>query len=171
MRKWRFITLLFTALSMGMAFCHTLEMPVKMGYDGSLWTTVNQSLYRLFGTVGAFVEVGAIILAAVLSFLVRKRRPAFQLTLTGTVFLALALLVWFVFTAPMNAEISRWTVGSLPTDWTRVRNQWEYSHATRFVLQLIGFSALLLSVLLETPNNHLRDRSGFRQAELEATRH
>ncbi|NEQ19662.1 MAG: hypothetical protein F6K28_08930 [Microcoleus sp. SIO2G3] len=67
-------------------------------------------------------------------------------------------MVWFAFTAPMNAEFVQWTSDSISADWTRVRAQWEYSHATRFVLQLIGFSALLISILVEILTNRFRAR-------------
>ncbi|MBW4534359.1 MAG: DUF1772 domain-containing protein [Pleurocapsa minor HA4230-MV1] len=155
-RTWRFITIILAALSMGMAFCHTLELPAKMNYPASLYLTIQQSLYRQFGSFpGIFSEVGAIVCAIALTFLVRQRRLAFKWTLAGATFLALALVVWFSFVAPMNAEFAQWTVDSIPADWTQGRNQWGYSHATRFVLQLIGFSALLFSVLVETSKNRL----------------
>jgi hypothetical protein len=32
-----------------------------------------------------------------------------------------------------------------------LRDRWEYGHAAGFVLQLFGFSALVISVLVETP--------------------
>lgn len=35
---------------------------------------------------------------------------------------------------------------------------WEYAHAANFVLSLIGFSALLISVLVETSPHRPRDR-------------
>jgi Domain of unknown function (DUF1772) len=158
LKTWRFITITLAALSMGMAFCHTLELPAKMNYPASLYLTIQHSLYREFGSFpGIFSEVGAIVCAIALTFLVRKRRPAFNWTIIGVNFLALALVVWFSFVAPMNAEFARWTVDSIPADWTRVRNQWEYSHATRFVLQLVGFSALLISILVETSKNRSRE--------------
>ncbi|MBD2307744.1 DUF1772 domain-containing protein [Chroococcidiopsis sp. FACHB-1243] len=151
LRIIRFVTLILAALSMGMAFCHVLELPAKMNYPASLYLTIQQSLYRQFGSFpGIFSEVGSIVAAIVLTFSVRKRRPAFQWTSIGTIFLAAALVVWFAFVAPMNAEFAQWTVDSIPADWTQVRNQWEYSHATRFVLQLLGLGALLISVLSET---------------------
>lgn len=152
LNTWRFLTLILAALDMGMAYCHTLELPAKMDYDAALWTTINQSLYREFGSFfGIFSEVGAVVAAILLSFFLRKRKPAFYWSLVGTVFFALALVVWFAFVAPMNAEFSQWTLDSIPVDWMGVRNQWEYSHATRFVLQLIGFSVLLISVFVDTP--------------------
>jgi hypothetical protein len=61
----------------------------------------------------------------------------------------------------MNREIFQWTPQSVPADWTQVRNQWEYSHATRFVLQLIGLGALLISVLVETSTEHFHNRDRF----------
>jgi len=68
---------------MGMALCHLLEMPAKIAYDGALWLTLLQTLYRTFGTIGAFIEVGAVVTAVVLVFLVRRRWPAFGSTLGG----------------------------------------------------------------------------------------
>ena len=34
----------------------------------------------------------------------------------------------------------------IPQDWAEWRRQWEYSHATRFVLHLAGFAVLLFPV-------------------------
>ena len=35
----------------------------------------------------------------------------------------------------------------------RLRNQWEYGHAAGFIAQLVGLCTLVLSVLVETPQN------------------
>jgi len=79
---------------------------------------------------------------------VRAHWPAFYLALAGTICLALAFfVVWLGFTNPVNAETAKWTASSIPPDWSRWRSQWEYSHAARFVLHLIGFSALLISLI------------------------
>lgn len=54
LKIWRFLTLLFAALSMGMAFGgHLLQLPPRMSYDAALWRNT-QSMYQLFGPpVGA----------------------------------------------------------------------------------------------------------------------
>jgi hypothetical protein len=152
-RTWRFMTIILTALTMGMAFCHLLQMPPRMRLDGALWLASN-ALYQLFGTVGAVIDIGAWILAVVLTILVRQRRPAFQWTLFGTVCLIVAHVAWWGFIAPVNAELAIWTPESIPADWTRLRAQWEYTHAARAVLQILGLSAFVLSVLAETPTDH-----------------
>jgi hypothetical protein len=117
-------------------------------------------LYWMFGTVGAVTEVVAILAAGVLSFLVRKRRPAFRWTVAGTILLATALAVWFARVAPMNTHMAQWTPGAPPPDWMQVRAQWEYGHVMHFALQLLGLSLLMFSVLLETPS--VSDQPGDR---------
>jgi hypothetical protein len=86
LRTWRFMTLILAALTMGTAYAHTLELPAKLNYDATFWTTINQSLYWGFGHIGGLIEGTTVFLAApILTVLVRKRQPAFQWTLLGTI--------------------------------------------------------------------------------------
>lgn len=158
LRTWRFLTIILVSLSMAMAFCHLLQLPPRMSYDGAQWVAT-QSLYQLFGTVGAVIEVSALLMAGVLSLAVYRRRPAFQCTMFGTVCLLVAHAAWWMFVAPVNAEISTWTPDTIPADWTWWRSQWEYTHAARAILEILGLSALVLSVLVETPARRLRDQA------------
>ena len=77
LRVWRFITLLLAALALTMASAHVLELPQKMRYDAPMYSAVNTTLYRYFAIIGGVYQVGAIVSAAVLVFLVRKRWPSF----------------------------------------------------------------------------------------------
>jgi Domain of unknown function (DUF1772) len=160
-KTWRFLTITLTALLMGMSFAHTLELPAKMQYDGQLYAKLQKTLYVAWGppSVGGILEPGAIFATAVLAYLVRKRRPAFPLTLGAVLCLLLAFpVVFFLFVEPANVEFRRAALAALPPDWTRWREQWEYGHAIRFGLHLAALSALLLSVLLETPGERPGDR-------------
>ena len=150
-KSWRTITIMLAALSMGMAFCHLLEMPAKMTYDGALWLTLLQTLYGAFGTIGAFIEVGAVVTVVALAFLVHRRRPAFAWTLLGAFCLVAAHAAWWVWVAPVNAILAPLTPDTLPADWMALRDQWEYTHAARAVLQMIALGALVFSILVETP--------------------
>jgi hypothetical protein len=150
-KTWRFITIVFASLSMGLAFCHLMEMPAKLRYDGGLWLTLLQTLYGTFGTIGAVLEVGAVLAAVVLVFLVVRRRPSFGWTLAAAACLAVAHAAWWIWVAPVNAALVPLTPDTLPANWTELRNQWEFTHAARAILQILGVSALVLSVLVETP--------------------
>jgi len=137
---------------MGLLFCHTMEMPAKMRFEGSLYVTIQNSLYRLFGPpLGASIEVGALITTLVLAFLVRRRRTSFYWTAAGALCLAVALAVYFAFTEPVNVVIEQASPTAIPVDLMELRRQWEYSHAARFGLYLVGFISLGNSILLETP--------------------
>ncbi len=70
---WRFITFILAALSLTMTSVHVLELPQKMEYNAQMYSAVNTTLYRYFAIVGGFYEVGSILAAIVLVFLVRKR--------------------------------------------------------------------------------------------------
>lgn len=48
----------------------------------------------------------------------------------------------------MNREFATWTPEAVPADWTRLRDQWEFTHTARAALFLLGFCALLGSVFL-----------------------
>lgn len=147
-RIWRFITIILVALFMGLEFAHTLELPAKMQYDGAFYVTIQNSLYRYFGAPGpgAFITVGAVIFAIALTVLVRKHRSTFWWTLAGTVCLLIAFpLIYFWRIEPVNVIIEQANAQTIPTNWEQLRNQWEYAHATNFVLTLAGLSALLFS--------------------------
>lgn len=147
---WHFITIILTALLMGSSFCHVLEMPAKLKIGGPLWMTLQQTLYRAFATVGGFIEIAAILATIVLTFLVRENPQTFYLTLIAAISLIVAFfVVWIFFTNAVNVQVFKWTADTIPADWTRWRTRWEYSHAIRFVLHLVGFTALVLSVFLE----------------------
>jgi uncharacterized membrane protein len=153
-RTWRFVTLLFVALTLSMSFCHLLEMPVKMTLGWEDYATV-QGIYTNFGGVGAFLETGAVLLAITLCCLVRRRRPGFVWTLAGALCLALGLVIWFAWVAPVNVVWAAARGANPPEDWTRLRSQWEYTHAARAILHLIALAVLQLSVILETPPRSL----------------
>lgn len=160
LRIWRFITLVLVALYMGLEFSHTLELPSKIEYDGPLYVTVQNTLYAYFGMPGpgAWITIGAFITTILLVFLVRKRRPAFQWTLASAILLAVAFpLVYFSLIELVNLVFEQATPRSLPENWIQLRNQWEYAHATNFILTLISFSTLLTSILVETSVKPVRD--------------
>ncbi|MGE3539358.1 MAG: DUF1772 domain-containing protein [Candidatus Tectimicrobiota bacterium] len=155
LRAWRFLTLLLAALALTMESAHVLELPQKMHYEAQMYAAVNTTLYRYFALVGGVYQIGSIVAAAVLTLLVRRHRPAWGWTLTGALCLGLAFSLWLAVVAPVNNEVAavlQSTPAAVPEVWMQRRQQWEYGHAAGFVIQLIGFAALLLSVIVETPH-------------------
>jgi hypothetical protein len=151
-RTWRLAAILLTALSMGAALAHLLELPAKLQLDGPMWLTLLHTLYPpAFGAFGATFEVGAVVAVVGLAFLVRHRHPAFGWTLVAALCLVAMHAAFWIWVAPVNAALGPLSPDALPTDWAQLRNQWEYTHAARAVLQTLALAALAYSVIVETP--------------------
>ena len=162
--------MLFTALSLAPALAHLLEMPAKLGYDGPLWFRLQQSLYGPgFGTVGAFCEVAAVVTTVVLAILVRNRDHAFGWTALAASCMVAAHASFWIWIAPVNTVIASIPPEALPTNWTDLRTQWEYTHAVRAILEIAALAALAFSVLVETPFE-LRPTSERTRADARAAR-
>lgn len=78
LRVLRFVALVLCALTMALTFCHLMEMPARMGWGSDLWvgTTVRGGQFMMFGTVGAALEVGAVLATLVLAWRLRHERSA-----------------------------------------------------------------------------------------------
>jgi hypothetical protein len=151
---WRFLTLVLTALALTMTSAHVLELPAKMRYDPALYTTVNGTLYRNFALIGGAYTVLSLVAAGVLVVLVRGRGAAVLWTAVAAACLFLAFVSWLTLVEPVNRAVAsayRTAPASLPALWVTLRPRWEYGHAVGFVIQLIGFCALVVSTLIETP--------------------
>jgi hypothetical protein len=152
----RLITLLLAALALTMESAHVLELPQKMQYDPQMYTAVNGSLYKYFAVVGGAYQVGSIVASILLALAARHRRPAFGWTVSGAALLLSAFLVWLTVVEPVNRQVAaalQADPNMLPGLWTTLRDRWEYGHAAGFVMQLLGFAALVMSIVIETPRS------------------
>jgi hypothetical protein len=145
---FRFLALVLTALILGGAFCHVLELPVKMTLDPADYIVVQQ-IYGGFGPVGAVLEPGAIAASIVLAFL-RRRRRGFGAAVIGVLFLLAALASWAVVVNPVNAHWAAAGPHSVPPDFESLRARWEYGHALHAALLFAAFVSVVVSVLAAT---------------------
>jgi hypothetical protein len=163
MNTWSFITLMLAALAIAAPFAHVLEMPVRRAYDPALYVTITHTLYMYFGIVGGAIEVGATLAAVVWAMLVAASRTASSAArrwaLAGAACPILAHALFWLLVAPVNAEFAVWTPEEVPPDWTRLRDQWEFTHAVRAALFFLGFCALLASVFAARAARAVPDES------------
>jgi hypothetical protein len=149
-----FFTLLFAALDTGLAFAHALEMIPKMSYEPSVYLLLHRTLYWGFGTIGGVVDVAIVPLTIVLAFRLRRDPVASRPALVAALCYLLAFVLWLALVSPANTEMRAWSLNNPPEYWTTIRDRWEYTHLTRFVIQVAGLSALVLAVI---PRRSSRD--------------
>jgi hypothetical protein len=152
----RFVAIMLAALTLGLGFCHLMQLPSRMGWDQYLWvgSTVQGGLYAMFGSIGAVIFVATVIALGLLAYFTREHgRPGFGLALVAALLLALALVLWWVLIYPVNVELAKWVDGPVPADWTDYRARWEWGHAIIAGVEFAGFAALVAAVLADTSRN------------------
>jgi hypothetical protein len=138
-----FLALFFAALALGPALAHLFELPNKIDLSRADYLTVQQ-IYRGWALLG-FVTFPAVISTLVLTLLLRKDGRPFVFSLIGLLCLAGTQVVFWMYTFPANQATNNWTM--LPDGWEQLRRQWEYSHATSAVLNVLAVAALIVSLL------------------------
>lgn len=148
------IAIVLTGLSAGVAFAHLLELPNKMQLSATDYLLVQQRLYEGFGQVLGPIELGALLSAIAFTILSRKHRLSFRLGAAGAACIAAALVVWQLHNGPANEAVDAWRVDSLPANWRIYRDRWEYAHAARAGLYILGLGVLILAVLSLDARHH-----------------
>ncbi|MDB5128682.1 hypothetical protein [Mucilaginibacter sp.] len=138
-----FLSLLFTGLTLGPGMAHLLEMPHKISLSIQGYKIV-QAIYRGWALLGV-LQAGTIIFTLDTGILrMQARYPVFYDPLYISVF-SINFSHFFIFTYPINVATNNWIV--LPGNWMQLRQQWEYSHASAALLELLAFVLLILVVL------------------------
>lgn len=159
MRPWRFATLLSSAVSLTAALAHLLEMPSKMRYERDLYVRLHRTLYPNFGRYAGVAEILSLILSAGLAW--SSRSPA---ATTAAGCLAASHAIFWALVHPANTTMMNWPMSEIPPEWRQWRDQWEYSHAVRAVLQLAAMGALVSDAERYCPEPGVLDRAAAETA-------
>jgi hypothetical protein len=65
---------------------------------------------------------------------------------------AVAFATWWSFVFPANRELATWLSGEFPADRAGRRTRWEYAHAARALFQVVGLATVVLSLVLNAPD-------------------
>jgi len=148
---WSLIAVTVMALSLGLSFAHLMEAPPRfLDWPGELWreATVFHGQYRLFGILGGPIDVSAILLGFVVTYIIgRSDRPAFTLAFAASAVYLIGLVIWLAVVAPANAELATWTPGPLPENFETIRLRWETGHIIIACVKFIGFLLIVSAIL------------------------
>jgi hypothetical protein len=135
-----FLAVILIALALVPAGAHLFELPNKINLAQDQYFTV-QAIYRGWALFG-IVLFPAVLVSLMLAIMLRDQRVPFLLSLGAFLCIAATVAIFFIWTYPANQATSNWTVA--PADWSQLRSQWEYAHATNAILT---FAALCLVTL------------------------
>lgn len=138
------VALMATALAMGAALAHALELPNKMLLDRDAYFTVQQ-IYAGWNRLALLLAVEFAGMLAVQT-VYRRQAAVARPTVAALLFLAGAQAVFWRWTFPANVATANWTLK--PENWLQLRSQWEYSHLAGAGLQILALAALIVAVLV-----------------------
>ena len=138
-----FVALMATALALGAALAHALELPNKISMSREAYFTVQQ-IYAGWNRLAFLL---AIELTGMLALLVIYwREPAVMRPVAvALACLVAAQVIFWVWTFPANVATENWTMQ--PENWEQLRAEWEYSHLAGAVFQTGAMAALVVAVL------------------------
>lgn len=141
-----FIALLSTAIALGAALAHPLELPNKIGLPREEYFVV-QAIYRGWSQLGYLLAIELVSMLAII-VMSRKQPRVFWFAVLAVLCLAASQVIFWTYTYPANVATDNWT--TIPENWEALRRQWEYSHAAGAVFQLLAMIALVVAVLART---------------------
>ena len=155
-------------------FVHLFLFTLVVGVFWGTWFSLSRSIESI--SPPTFLEVGHTMIAnlkgpmavlmpaALLSALPvltglhrRRRRRGFYLNLAGVALLLVALAITLSVNVPIDHAIDRWTVQTLPPDWTTSRDRWQAYHTSRTVMSLLGFGCALAAALWASDDTRAGD--------------
>jgi Domain of unknown function (DUF1772) len=155
------LTLTLVALAMVPAVAHAAEFPGKLRLSKEAYFTVQQIYYPGF-TIAGLAEGFSMIAALGLVIFTPRDTAAFGLALAALILLLVMHAVFWFVTQPVNkiwlqdVQLSKagsaffGTGGNVreSSNWTALRDRWEYSHVARAVLVTTAFVLLVCAVAI-----------------------
>jgi Domain of unknown function (DUF1772) len=144
-------------------FTGLMLVALVIGVFWGTWFTLTRSLETF--TPAEFLHIGQTIIANIAvpmrmlmpaSLLVMlwsiwlypvKRSMGFGLLLVSFILMMLTLIITLAVEVPIDNEIKRWTVDTLPNGWERQRLTWKRFHALRTLTSVAGLAAFAWSAL------------------------
>lgn len=91
----------------------------------------------------------ALLLAITHTLTALSDRSAALFSVVASLCLAVAVMIFWLFTYPISAATKRWTV--TPERFETARRQWEYANAINAILTFIALVTVLLSIAAADP--------------------
>jgi hypothetical protein len=157
----KILAIFLTAIIMGLALAHALELPGKLRLGKEQYLAVQSIYYPGFTIAGEVSEVGGILVVLALMVITPRNAAQFLPIAGALAALVVMQVIFWLMTQPVNKIwverialahsaqrfFSSGDVGT-KADWTVLRKQWEYSHIMRAVAAMLGLFLLTLALAL-----------------------
>lgn len=144
-----FLGIVLTGTALVAPGAHLYEMSHKLTLTEDQYYLV-QGHYQGWWIAGLLLPA-ALLANSALAVLAWRDIPTRALALGATALVGINLLIFFIWTNPVNATTENWTVRT--PDWQTLRLQWEYSHALNAGVTFLAFCLVAAAGLAASANN------------------
>jgi hypothetical protein len=153
------VTVMLVALTMALSLAHALEYPGKRRLSKEHYMAT-QAIYYPGFTFGGVGEMLGVVFTLAAALLTPRVDPAFWPWWIAFVAMLLTHLIYWVVTHPvnnfwlrdlkLNSAANRFFAFEFLTagrsDWTALRDRWEFSHIARAVFSGVALLAALIAI-------------------------
>lgn len=79
-----------------------------------------------------------------------KQRPSIYFFAGAFLLMVITLLITVMVEVPIDNQIKTWTPGTVPDNWTALREKWGTFHALRTVTSVLSFIFLSIGIMVDT---------------------
>ena len=142
---WQFVSICLAALITGVFWGPWLGLSRSIEtFSPEVFLAIGHRMIANLAPVMPILMPAAMLSTLPVLFLSFATQPkVFYLTLAGLCLYAIALVITLAVEVPIDNQIRRWTVDSLPPEWPRLRDRWEAFHVLRTFLSIAGLALLV----------------------------
>ena len=146
----RLVVVFFAGLATGALMVNWIGLARAMSnLSASTYAEFHQSTNRTFDPYMPIVVMGAVLGGIVLAILSgRIHSLSGELAIAGSVCYAAVIAIALLTDVRINKQVARWSVQSLPDDWTLIRASWVRFHILRTLFSLPAFACYILACVL-----------------------
>ncbi len=109
--------------------------------------TIGKVMIHILAVPMSILMPVAILSTIILLFLLPdKKSKIYYAVLLGFLLLIITTFITVFIEVPIDNQITKWTVATLPQNWEQLRDQWEFYHTLRTFTALASFAFIFLGV-------------------------
>jgi uncharacterized membrane protein len=149
MKTWELISILFSALTVGMFHGPWIALSRSMKtFTPEFFLEIVDRMNRNMAPVMTVLMPGTMLsIIPVMLFSYRQQPMVFYFSAVALLFFLIALLVTVIVEVPIVQQIASWTPSTMPANWQQLRDRWMRFHVLRVVAGMASLVSLLVAAI------------------------
>jgi uncharacterized protein HemY len=136
--QWlQFISIILAALLAGTSFGIWLGFNPSRFSPGT-YIEQQQNLVRSLNTLMLILVTATAVIILISAFIQRKNKTVFLILLLAAALFISCMAITRLGNVPIQSEMLKWTIHTMPANWTELRDKWWLLHTSRTFVEILG---------------------------------